>query len=196
MWGLPDAYEQRIKTSCRCGFEEAPGSLHILQRLNDVVSEYARLKGLTTVSGIGNDKYAIQKGNALSAYGYLSTLQKRNISMVFGNTVQTDLLKGAELFSVLPTNQGIVGERLVVNDHNHSSGMLKHLLVQQIVSLTYVIDETMSHSAAAAEKRASDTLHIRDIDGIEYHISPNASTAQEQQEAPNALTDNNSMRMG
>ena len=64
---------------------EAAGSLHILDHINDVLSEYAALKNIHSVKGLLNETYSIAKGNAFSAYGFLSLLLKRSQAFIFGD---------------------------------------------------------------------------------------------------------------
>lgn len=178
-----------IKTSCKCGFEEASGSLYILQYLGDVMTEYTQLKGITHLHGVGNDKYTVAKGFALGGYGYLPTLQQRNISMTFGSTSQSSLFQGSEVFGVVASEKGVIGERLCVNPHGHSPAELKHLLVNQIISLTYVVDETMNLSQQSSEKRSGNTLYMQDVNSIKELIAKNAASNAQQSPSPSNHSD-------
>ncbi|MBD3587592.1 hypothetical protein HHX48_17780 [Salinimonas sp. HHU 13199] len=181
-----------INTSCKCGFEEAPGSLYILQHLSDVVSEYTQLKGITTLQGVGQDKYSVSKGFALGCYGYLSILQKRNEAMVFGASAQSALFQGSDLFSVVESAKGVLGERLCMNMHDYEPDVIKHLFINQLISLTYVIDETMNISKQSSLERSPDTIYIEDVKSLEIHLPAKATVKSAHKEnAPSQLSLNN-----
>ena len=158
--------ESKKLTSCRCGFMEAAGSLHILDHINDVLSEYAAFKNIHSVKGLLNESYSIAKGNAFSAYGFLSLLLKRSQTFIFGDTPVNKVFNGIEIMEVISTDKGILGERVSLKNTGMDSNSQLHALSIQIILLTYVIDETLNASSLNQSSRKSGVLYIEDVVGV------------------------------
>ena len=158
--------ESKELTACKCGFMEAAGSLHILDHINNVLSEYAALKNIHSVKGLFNETYLIAKGNAFSAYGFMSLLLKRSQAFIFGDRPASNLFKNIDIMDVIDTDKDILGERVSIRDTGLESSAQLHALSLQIILLTYVIDETLSVSSLNQNTRKSGVLYTEDIVGL------------------------------
>lgn len=159
-----------IPTSCKCGFKEAPGSLYVMQYIANVVSEYMSLKGVSHLQGAKGDHYSLKKGYALSAIGYLPTLQRRNVSTVFGSASQAQVLSGSKLFGTINSSRAVTGERITLPLNSLSLDVIKHQIINQIIGLTNVVDETLERSKSLFERKNTTTFFMEDLHDIELHI--------------------------
>ena len=112
--------------------------------------------------------------------------------MVFGASAQSALFQGSDLFSVVESAKGVLGERLCMNMHDYEPDVIKHLFINQLISLTYVIDETMNISKQSSLERSPDTIYIEDVKSLEIHLPAKATVKSAHKEsAPSQLSLNN-----
>ena len=119
-----------------------------------------------SVKGLFNETYLIAKGNAFSAYGFMSLLLKRSQAFIFGDRPASNLFKNIDIMDVIDTDKGILGERVSIRDTGLESSAQLHALSLQIILLTYVIDETLSVSSLNQNTRKSGVLYTEDIVGL------------------------------
>lgn len=186
--------ESGLPTKCRCGFQESAGSLYVLEQLSSVLAEYASLKGLQIVKGIHNDLFTINKGVAFSGNGFLSILLRRSQTFMVGSIPTSKFLSGNNMFALEASKKGLVNERVVFKSPSENPAELKHAIAQQIIMLTFVIDETMGISQSLGN-RDSGTLYIEDVVGVREAIHNHKNRLDRVGNNPATFNDNENTDM-
>ena len=153
-----------VDTSCSgCGYKEKAGSQHIVEFISSVLQCYLAKKNIQTIIVGESEKINLTLG--LVANGILPALVTRSNEYKIGNLLLKNVLEGCEILSLVRDDRGLFGKRVIYTGNANSVDAALFSVAQQLIPLSYTIDEAMLFTASRKNIPISKvtTLHINDI---------------------------------